>query len=368
MNNKIGKNFGLIERNDFKGEGYVIKYTLKINIAPSGTTYTNINGDQSKSAFGHVWVEFNGESIGWGTGDSKMAGGAENLTFHDSKGYDSTKVTSITLPLYADEVAGNIKGFISEMKEGNYKHFPNNYNLLTNNCIDFVNHILSLSEIGENNPDYMLELFGGTPNEIIERIQEHIDEQESVETPLVIALSGDGIFTLPDDDTIYFDHNTDGVNESTGWITNSSAFLVLDKNKNGIIDNGNEMFGNNTLLESGEYARQGFDALSNYDGNGDGKIDSQDEMWSFLSLWHDKNVNGKTDIDELIKIEQSEIKSIDLNYQENGMTDESGNKFLLTSSVLWDNGNYTEISDILFNTHLNGQSKNLTIDEGTLWL
>ncbi|MBD2798274.1 hypothetical protein ID856_17400 [Xenorhabdus sp. 18] len=293
----------------------------------------------------------------------------ENLTYHDTKGYDPSKVTSFTLPLYSHDGVNMIRSSINDVKLGNFNSFSPNYNLLTNNCIDFVNGILmSNGEPGEDNPDAIRELLGKTPNQIIEKIEEYIEGEEERDTPLIIALSEDGIFTLPDNDTIYFDHNNDDINESTGWITNSSAFLVWDKDNNGIIDNGNEMFGNNTLIESGEYARQGFDALSNYDSNYDGIIDNQDEIWPLLSLWHDKNIDGKTDIGELIKIEQSGIKSIDLNYKENGIEDENGNIFLLTSSVLWNDGSYTEISDVIFNTHLNDQSKSLITDNGDLWI
>ncbi|WP_109420168.1 hypothetical protein [Proteus terrae] len=107
-----------------------------------------------------------------------MEGGADNLTFHDSKGYDSNKVTSMTFPLYSPEISDRISNAIEQMKNGSYQHFPSSYNLLTNNCIDFVNHLLALTENGENNPDYILQLMGDTPNKIIEKIEEYILEQQ----------------------------------------------------------------------------------------------------------------------------------------------------------------------------------------------
>lgn len=302
--NNVGQDFGLIERDEIKNKHYPIVDTIKVNIAPSGTLYTDINNQTSKSSFGYVWVEFRGESIGWGLGDTKMEGGADNLTFHDSKGYDSNKVTSMTFPLYSPEISDHISNAIEQMKNG------------------------------ENNPDYILQLMGDTPNKIIEKIEEYILEQQEAETPLVIALTESGIFTLPDDDSIHFDHNNDEVKESTGWIDNNSAFLVFDKNKNGVIDNGNEMFGNNTSNISESYAKHGFEALSQYDSNQDNRIDKSDIIWSSLNLWIDKNIDGKTDADELIKIERSGIESIDLNYKKNGVIDENGNQFLLTSDVV----------------------------------
>lgn len=368
MGNNVGKNFGLIERNEIKGKNYTIRETITVKIAPSGTVYTDINRKSTESTFGHAWIEFKGESIGWGMGKSKMEGGSDNLTFHDSKGYDPNKVTSVTLPLYTNEIIGRINNAISKMKLGDYTHFESNYNLFNNNCIDFVNYILALTENGEHNPDYILQLMGDTPNKIIEKMEEYVDEQKETETPLVIALVDEGIFTLPDDDNIYFDHNNDGVKESTGWIDSNSAFLVFDKNENGIIDNGNEMFGNNTPNILGGYAKHGFDALSQYDNNQDNRIDNNDVIWSSLNLWVDKNINGETDIDELVDIECSGIEAINLIYENNGIIDENGNQFLLTSSVIWNDGRHTEISDIVFNTHISSQQNNTLLNSDDIWL
>ncbi|MBG2877024.1 hypothetical protein I4902_13890 [Proteus alimentorum] len=368
MGNNVGKNFGLIERNEIKGKNYTIRETITVKIAPSGTVYTDINRKSTESTFGHAWIEFKGESIGWGMGKSKMEGGSDNLTFHDSKGYDPNKVTSVTLPLYTNEIIGRINNAISKMKSGDYTHFESNYNLFNNNCIDFVNYILALTENGEHNPDYILQLMGDTPNKIIEKMEEYVDEQKETETPLVIALVDEGIFTLPDDDNIYFDHNNDGVKESTGWIDSNSAFLVFDKNENGIIDNGNEMFGNNTPNILGDYAKHGFDALSQYDNNQDNRIDNNDVIWSSLNLWVDKNINGETDIDELVDIECSGIEAINLIYENNGIIDENGNQFLLTSSVIWNDGRHTEISDIVFNTHISSQQNNTLLNSDDIWL
>lgn len=74
-------------------------------------------------------------------------------------------------------------------------------------------------------------------------------------------------------------------------------------------------FGNNTFNILGDYAKHGFDALSQYDNNQDNRIDNNDVIWSSLNLWIDKNINGKTDIDELFNIECLGIESIDLNYK-----------------------------------------------------
>jgi hypothetical protein len=66
-------------------------------------------------------------------------------------------------------------------------------------------------------------------------------------------LDGDGIETIGADPArpIYFDHDANGVREGTGWLGSDDAFLVLDRNGNGTIDSGQELFGDNTPLIAG---------------------------------------------------------------------------------------------------------------------
>ncbi len=86
------------------------------------------------------------------------------------------------------------------------------------------------------------------------------------------------------------------------------AFLVLDRNGNGKIDSGEEMFG-----ESNRF-KNGFEALKEFDMNKDGKIDKKDAVFSKLRLWFDRNANGKTDSGELVPLEEKTIVEIDLKY------------------------------------------------------
>jgi hypothetical protein len=58
---------------------------------------------------------------------------------------------------------------------------------------------------------------------------------------LVLDLNGDGTQTLPIRDGVYFDHNINLFAEKTGWINPSDAFLVIDINNNGIIDNSSDV-------------------------------------------------------------------------------------------------------------------------------
>lgn len=134
--------------------------------------------------------------------------------------------------------------------------------------------------------------------------------------PLIIDLDGDGIHTVGLEKGIYFDHDNSGFAESTSWIDGKDGFLVRDLNKNGIIDGGNELFGNNSYSANSEGFENGFEALKSVDENKDGVIDSKDSTFNNLLIWKDINMNGKTDEGELSSLESNSISSISTEYEE----------------------------------------------------
>ena len=111
-------------------------------------------------------------------------------------------------------------------------------------------------------------------------------------SPLALDLDGDGIETQGLLAGAFFDHAGDGFAELTGWIGADDGLLVLDRNGNGAVDHGGELFGNETVLQSGVKAPDGYQALAEFDQNADGKIDAATPIWSQLRVWRDADGNG----------------------------------------------------------------------------
>lgn len=132
--------------------------------------------------------------------------------------------------------------------------------------------------------------------------------------PLILDINKDGFNIETKKFGTYFDLNCDGFAEKINW-TRQDAILTLDKNGNGIVDDGSEVFGDFHLLADGSRAKNGFEALAQYDTNGDGVIDENDEIFDQLKLWVDENGDGISDSGELKTLKEMHIKAINLNYE-----------------------------------------------------
>ncbi|WP_230873185.1 calcium-binding protein [Xylella fastidiosa] len=130
--------------------------------------------------------------------------------------------------------------------------------------------------------------------------------------PLVLDLDGDGIETVAAGKHILFDHDGDGIKHATGWVKPDDGFLVLDRNGNGRIDDGSELFGVGTILANGEKATSGFEALRDLDSNGDGLFDAADARFADVRVWRDLNQDGQSQANELFTLSSLGIASITL--------------------------------------------------------
>ncbi|MFL9904064.1 calcium-binding protein [Paraburkholderia fungorum] len=153
--------------------------------------------------------------------------------------------------------------------------------------------------------------------------------------PLILDIDGDGIQTTnPDTSTAYFDFDNSGSRTHTGWISAGDGFLVLDRNHNGTIDSGAELFSNFTPLANGALAANGFDALRDFDANKDGIIDRNDAIWSSLRIWRDANGDGTSQSGELLGLDELGIISINLSKDGTIRTLENGNMVRGTGSFV----------------------------------
>ncbi|WP_263854108.1 cadherin domain-containing protein [Sphingomonas parva] len=134
-------------------------------------------------------------------------------------------------------------------------------------------------------------------------------QEDGLAAPIIFDLDGDGqtIVALKDSATT-FDMVGDGRLRKTAWADSGDAFLVRDRNGNGVVDGIGEI----SFVADKAGAKTDLEGLVAFDGNGDGVLDGDDASFVGFSAWVDGNANGRTDAGELLSLAQAGITSISL--------------------------------------------------------
>jgi hypothetical protein len=151
--------------------------------------------------------------------------------------------------------------------------------------------------------------------------------------PLVVDVHGNGVALTSLDDGVRFDVNADGIAERVAWTRHGSddAWLVLDRNRNGRIDDGTELFGNYTPQPQ-TASPNGYIALGELEssaqrGNGDHLVDRADAIWHDLRLWRDANHDGVSQTSELSTLAANGVDWLEVTPRKSGRRDRYGNFF-----------------------------------------
>jgi hypothetical protein len=121
-----------------------------------------------------------------------------------------------------------------------------------------------------------------------------------------------------------FELSGKGTSVETDWVAAATPWLALDRNGNGTIDDGSELFGSMTRMGKGT-ARNGFEALAQLDSNHDGRLDARDPAFARLLLWRDLNQDRRAQPGELTPLARSGVIAIELSYASSAACDARGN-------------------------------------------
>lgn len=157
---------------------------------------------------------------------------------------------------------------------------------------------------------------------------------DCAQDPLILGLDDSALPLTDRASGVRFDLDGNGNPEQTPWTRagRRDAFLALDRNGNGRIDSGVELFGDATP-QPGSDAKNGFLALAVFDdafngGNEDGRITELDRIFSRLRLWVDSNHDGESQPAEILRLEDEGIEWLSLSHQAVDRADRYGNRFL----------------------------------------
>lgn len=318
-------------------------WTVTIKIANIGTPLSG--GGYSRA--GHMWYELsdgNGESQSFGFGPKDGVDGRFGVP-GDVKRGDNKEYSWANYSRTFSITEGQYQAMLEFGLHPESYGFSREYNAITNSCVDYVwmgaekgglnpgkfegylipiKNILKI-ELIRNAPqggelgDVGGSSFGGKgyPFDLPFGIGDFFKDLFAalgLVDPLILDLDGNGIQTVGarSADAVYFDYDGDGIKTKSGWLSRGDGLLVIDRNRNGKIESGAELFSNFTPISGGRTAADGFAVLRDLDSNGDGVIDKRDESWASLRVWRDGDGDGLTGKGELLTLDALGIVSFNV--------------------------------------------------------
>jgi hypothetical protein len=160
------------------------------------------------------------------------------------------------------------------------------------------------------------------------------------DTPLVLSFTGEAPAFAPAG-VDAFDLTGKGVSMVSDWPTAATPWLALDRNADGRISDGTELFGSAVRLADGSRAENGFDALAELDANADGRVDAADPRFAELRIWADADADRMTDQGELRPASTGAVRliSIELAYESRAVCDARNNCGLERARFTWADAN-----------------------------
>ena len=159
-----------------------------------------------------------------------------------------------------------------------------------------------------------------------------------------------------------FDLTASGSPRRVGWVGGNDGLLAMDRNADGLIDDGRELFGAVTPLPGGGVAGDGYRALAALDDNSDGRISSADAAFGALRVWVDADADGVSGTGELLGLVDLHITELNLDFLRTQRLDQ-GNLVGMVSSYTLADGQVREMADVWFrqeNTPAAAPPPNLT--------